>query len=350
MHASSLLALEDRLLAVERELRLLDRATPSNFWAEVERLGVPRVVAEDAPRFRYLGLPPNRALAQGELTEVEALLSRELALTGGVSARARVILELLAERTRELELECRLLGADDGGRRVLIEQRYAVDGPLLVEAHELAEAWARVEIEVTSTRAEVALASALERLSREAGLSITIEERPIAALAAVTERSLLVRSGARVSPQEAERVFSHEVTAHLLPRLRAAGAGPPYRVGTREADADEEGRAILCEERVSALGPGRRRQLALRHLAAEYVRVGRPFSEARAELTERGASEREAAEVLCRALRGGGLAREILYLPAYLRVKRAFDEAPALEREFERGRVSVAAARRLASA
>lgn len=361
MHVGRLTALEDRLLAVEREIRLLDRATPRNFWAEVERLSGTRMADGDAPRFRYAARPCDLPRLERELAETEAALSREFGPSGDVDARALVTATLLSERARELVLECRLVSSE--GRRVdraLAAERFAVDESLERQAQELAEAWlgaraleaddgSELEADGGSARA-VSLAEELGRLAAAAGLAFLIEERPIATLAAVTERSLLVRTGALVSASEARRVFAHEVVAHLLPRLRAGVEGPPYRVGTCEADADEEGRAILCEERAMALGSARKRQLGLRHLAAVSVRSGRPFAEARVELTRRGASEREVVEVLCRVLRGGGLAREIVYLPGYLRVKRALEAEPRLERELERGRVSIAAARRLAHA
>ena len=47
--------------------------------------------------------------------------------------------------------------------------------------------------------------------------------------------------------------------------------------------------------------------------------------------------------------RGGGLAREVAYVPAYHEVAHAFAENAELERWFERGRVSLGAARDLVS-
>jgi hypothetical protein len=48
-------------------------------------------------------------------------------------------------------------------------------------------------------------------------------------------------------------------------------------------------------------------------------------------------------------MRGGGLAREIAYLPAYLEVRAAFAENPWLEVYFQRGKVSLEAARILSA-
>jgi hypothetical protein len=49
--------------------------------------------------------------------------------------------------------------------------------------------------------------------------------------------------------------------------------------------------------------------------------------------------------VAARVHRGGGLGREIVYLPARFRVRAAFETDASLELMFERGRVSVDAAR-----
>jgi hypothetical protein len=66
-----------------------------------------------------------------------------------------------------------------------------------------------------------------------------------------------------------------------------------------------------------------------------------------ARLTRLGAALEESAEIALRAHRGGGLAREIVYLPAYLEVKEALARDPGLERFLERGRISLDAARKL---
>ena len=49
--------------------------------------------------------------------------------------------------------------------------------------------------------------------------------------------------------------------------------------------------------------------------------------------------------VAARAHRGGGLGREVVYLPAFLRVKEALAEEPGLWGALGSGRVSVEAAR-----
>jgi hypothetical protein len=91
----------------------------------------------------------------------------------------------------------------------------------------------------------------------------------------------------------------------------------------------------------------RRRDLAMRDLAGLAVGAGADWVETVRVLVDHGVAPRRAVTVCARVHRGGGLAREIVYLPAYHRVRTAFEQEPALETWLERGRISVAAARTL---
>jgi hypothetical protein len=157
---------------------------------------------------------------------------------------------------------------------------------------------------------------------------------------------VFVRAGAALSEREAERIARHELEAHVLPRLAARDeACPIYRAGTRGAAEDEEGRALSIEERLGFLGAERRRELALRHTLAVGVRVGASFADSWESVKESGLEGASALDPLLRAHRGGGLGREIVYLPAFVRVRAAFARDPWLEGQLARGRVSLAAAR-----
>jgi hypothetical protein len=61
----------------------------------------------------------------------------------------------------------------------------------------------------------------------------------------------------------------------------------------------------------------------------------------------RGATLGDALALAARAHRGGGLAREVVYLPALCRVANALTADPSLETWLEHGRVSVEAAHEL---
>jgi hypothetical protein len=118
-----------------------------------------------------------------------------------------------------------------------------------------------------------------------------------------------------------------------------------FRVGSAKSADDEEGRALLLERGAGVLEGSRKRELARRHLAARAVRLGASFRDIVSELFQLGQDIASAVEAACRAARGGGLARELVYLASLSRVMRAFESEPELEGYFEHGRVSVEAAR-----
>lgn len=180
-------------------------------------------------------------------------------------------------------------------------------------------------------------------------LPIRISGSPDMACAAATGDGLVVvRTGVSHTVDAARRIALHEIYAHALPRARAAEESIGlFAVGTAGAADDEEGRALLIEERHGLLDDARRRELAVRHLAAKAVRGSADFVETVRHLGDRGIPTREAVFVAARTHRGGGLARELVYLPALFRVRAAFAADPGLEAWCERGRISVLAARAL---
>jgi hypothetical protein len=67
-------------------------------------------------------------------------------------------------------------------------------------------------------------------------------------------------------------------------------------------------------------------------------------------LLSRGASVTTAVRIVSRVQRGGGLAREIVYLPAMVRVARATAADAIVERLMSRGRIAADAAKTVAGA
>jgi hypothetical protein len=88
-----------------------------------------------------------------------------------------------------------------------------------------------------------------------------------------------------------------QLLAHALPRARSAHAPLLLlRAGTAGSIESEEGRALLVEARAEKLGPARRRELALRHVAALAVRRGADFEETFRALAVRGAERARALD------------------------------------------------------
>lgn len=336
------------LLFAEQQIRLIDRVAPLNLVAERERLLAALGRGEPLElRFRY-GNAPDLSRLRSDLTR----LAEHLA--GGDDLAA-----LYGARAAELEREAATVEAV--GRtdfRRLARLRFAVEPEADVEAvDELVRSWLRLEpaepsgelVDSADATHPRSLLSLLRARIGASGLGIRVELRPsLPTVAAAGRDIVLVRPGVRLSLARAQRIARHELEGHVFPRMAAARETLGiFRAGASRSAEHEEGRALLIEERAGLLNDERRRELALRHVAACAVRDGASLVDVVSDLARRGAAGASALEIALRAFRGGGLAREVVYLPAYLRVKAAFAEAPALEGFFERGRVAVAAAQTL---
>lgn len=339
-----LLSVEDSLCKVETQINLLARL--SSGGATVSLAGELQGLLESPaiePR-RLLIFRDWRRPSDG--SQLSAILSAcRLGLRSlGAELRAR----LLEARIDELELELAIARAPAGDTaRKLSSERYRVSPDALEASSTLARDWLQHDIETTSD-SSVDLAGELVRLCRDAAFEFPVRSVELAAQAAVSGDSILVRRGARATRSEARRVFIHEVEGHLLPRMRAARERcPPGRIGTAESDMDEEGRAVYLEETQGLLSSKRRRELACRHLLAERVRTAGALEACAAAIELVGdVGPVLVASALARVLRGGGLAREIIYLPGLLRIRRAAECPPVMD-FLARGRYSVASARRL---
>jgi hypothetical protein len=103
----------------------------------------------------------------------------------------------------------------------------------------------------------------------------------------------------------------------------------------------------VLEERGGFLAPGRRRELATRHVAVETMRSGATFVEtARVLIRTHGVPSTLAVRACERAYRGGdgvggGLGRERVYLESWRRVRARLEARPEDEDFVSAGRVSV---------
>ncbi|MBI2395819.1 MAG: DUF1704 domain-containing protein [Deltaproteobacteria bacterium] len=169
---------------------------------------------------------------------------------------------------------------------------------------------------------------------------VLVRER-VGSLAAAGDGVVIVAAGRATSDRETVRVVVHEIEGHVLPRERGrAGRFGIESAGSAGASEDEEGRALLLEERGGFMGGQRRRSLAARHVAARMVERGATFVDvvrAAREVASPNealsiASLDEALSIAERVMRGGylrgrdvfsGLGRERVYLTARARVGRA---------------------------
>lgn len=335
-------------------MRLLSCVTPEN--AESERVRLLRSFEQGD------GSMPRWSYARASFTELRRALERaehELASTDDAVAR------LYAARLREIADEADVASACGttalGG---LAKARFAsTDDAVVSEARARAQAWAAnrdthdgeplVESDGTER------GSLLTRLREEVGKRrlpfVVVVDPRLVALAATGERHILVASKRRVTREDVERTVVHEIEAHALPRTRAAGASLGiFRFGTARGIDDQEGLALVIEERHGFLGPRRTRELGVRHLAVLAMDDGATFVDTVKTLVrDHDVPIAKAVLVAERVHRGGtgiaGLGRERIYIEAFLRVSAAFQKTPSVEAVVANGQVGLDAAAVLAA-
>lgn len=343
------IAIERLLARAERAIALVERCRPLNAVAEQKRLREGwRSGRRLRPEFVYASRP--------DLSELRRVLE---AIAEGLE-HSGMLESLYARRAAELAIEAAAAEHVDlpefAARAAL---RFPVDdGEDGRRALELAERWSAEPPPSDGAepchvsddeRDPQSLIAALRRAVGERRLAFRV--RAVADLqsaAASGDSIILVRTGLRQRANEVARIVVHEIEGHALVRARAAREPLGlFAVGSARGADDEEGRALHLEQSTGHLDARRRSELGRRHLAAVALRGGADFVEVVELLVERNASHAEALDVAARIHRGGGLGREIVYLPALCRVSSALDSDPELQSFLERGRLSVDAARTL---
>jgi hypothetical protein len=343
---------ERLLIEAVRSIRLLGSVVPRNAAQERARLIEAFESGGSAtPRWTY---------ARSDHAALRKALARA---AQRLDDDAHPVGQLYAERARELEIEAALASeAGTGVLGALARARFRSTNPAKAgEATILARKWINEGREgADASSGEVTLSddavpgSLLTRMREEVsrlGLPFAVVVQPsLAALAATGERHILVAANRSCTKDDVERTVMHEIEAHAIPRTRAVQARLAiFSIGTARGIDDQEGLALVLEERHGYLGPKRKRELAARHLAVEAMDGGARFNEnVSALVKEHGLSVRDAVLVAERAYRGGdgatpGLGRERVYLEAFVRVgehlaKRATDEGILTS-----GQISVAA-------
>jgi len=341
---------ERLLVEAVRSVRLLGSVVPRNAAQERARLVEAFEAGQVAtPRWSY---------ARSDHTALRKALARA---AQRLEAEAHPVGLLYADRARELELEAALASeAGTGVLGALARARFRFANPAKAgEATILARKWINEGREATeASSGEVIMSDAavagslLTRMREEVGrlyLPFAVVVQPsLAALAATGERHILIAANRACTREDVERTVMHEIEAHAIPRTRAAQARLAiFQIGTARGIDDQEGFALVLEERGNFLSPKRKRELAARHLAVEAMDGGARFHEnVQALVKEHDLTVREAVLVAERAYRGGdgmtpGLGRERIYLEAFLRVGEHLAKKPTDEGILTSGQISI---------
>jgi hypothetical protein len=324
-------------------VRVIAANTPVNLRCELSRLErMWRNSGAAAPRFAYEP-PPDHA----RLRAVLDAIAGELSTHGELG-------EIYAGRARELADDAALCEtAGTGGLWAAARRRYARRDRFDAEADAAADAWL-AEVDAPSPAAEPLVRSddersplsLVSRLRQEIGrrrlpLRVVIKDN-LASLAATGDGFVQVIAGRPLTPRDVERTVLHEIAGHVEPRVLASSARLGiFVLGTARGSDDQEGRALVLERAAGFLDLARRREIALRHLAARSVEARADFVATARLLLDRGATLEAALRIAARAHRGGGLGREAVYLPALLRVEAAVAADGAIDRVLGAGRVAV---------
>ncbi len=337
------------LAVAASRIRVIACNTPVNLRVELERLAaVFETSRRSEPHFCYEASPNHGELRRG-LEALAAELEREGDLGRLYAARAH---ELCEEATL-----CEAAGGPELWQAA--RQRFAERDRFDGEADQTATAWladdASPADSATTVRSDderdpgsliCRMRSALGKLK----LPFRVLVNPnLASLAATGEGVVQIVDGRVMSRRDVDRTVLHEIEGHVLPRHAASRAPVAlFAVATRRGLDDQEGRALAIERARGFLDLGRRREIALRHVAARAVARRADFVETVALLEKQDAPLRDALRIAARVHRGGGLAREAVYLPALLRVEDARRRDPSIDKILASGRVSVDAAPALA--
>jgi len=177
------------------------------------------------------------------------------------------------------------------------------------------------------------------------GIHIAIRvDSGLIANAAVGERTVFI-ADRRFGAREAKRLATHEVLGHLVSafngRTQLLGI---FGVGTAGSYGDQEGVSIYLEELAGLLDASRRRTLAGRLLATHAMHSGVTFGDAARALTfEHGFTSVDAVTLCERSYRGGGVARDAVYLGGWLKVRAALLQGRATIEELQSGKTSLSA-------
>lgn len=334
----------DVVQSCARELSILGRCTPLN--AASERFRLARALERGA------AASPKWVYSTHDVGPVRTrLLAAKRALEDGPLG------ELVARRIEELLVECELVrhvGKPTLG--VLARQRFGARGDVAErETKDLALAFtarAPEKRDERLVRSDASCEGSVLTLMRAAVLRLALPFdievcETLSALAATGHRTILVAAKRQVPVRVAERTVLHEISGHALPRARARMMPHPiFSIGTAGGHDDQEGWALLLEERSGFLDDERRFELGARHLGTIAMRDGATFVDVARKLRALGMSTETAIIQAERAFRGSdgtrpGLGREAVYLEAFVRVKRHLQRHPRDEALLASGQISV---------
>ena len=340
--------------AVERADRSMDEiassfdfllaVTPINAnaaWQEFKANGYDR-----PPRFLYR---PLTLLVEGQKRRLYSIALDRL--------EDPVLHQIYREKRQELDLQLTLIGDREKAR--FVEFGRALYGPVEPSLRKAAAeilagtGGAKRVPALAPDRDEVVDCFYVERRARSMmmdyqrrydGFDAAIELRDdVPAGLLVSGRRLLISRRTRMMRHRVDALLSHEVGVHLLTYFNGSAQGlRVFRTGLADYEGMQEGLAVFAEFLAGGFTPERLRLLAARVVGCDLMLDGASFVESFRVLTQDYDFDAETAfGLLLRVFRGGGLAKDAIYLRGLLSLLSHLKAGGALD-PFWMGKISAA--------
>lgn len=243
-----------------------------------------------------------------------------------------VLHQIYRDKRQELDLQLTLIAEREKARFVEFGRALygAVEPSLLKAASEVLSGTARRAPSLAPDDAEVVDCFHVERRARAMmmsyhqrydGFDAAIELRDdVPAGLLVSGPRLLISRRTRMMRHRVDALLSHEVGVHLLTYFNGSAQGlRVFRTGLAGYEGMQEGLAVFAEFLAGGFTPERLRLFAARVVGCEMMLAGAPFVESFRHLTrEHGFDAETAFGLLLRVYRGGGLAKDAIYLRGLL--------------------------------
>lgn len=271
------------------------------------------------------------------------LLYRPLTIAGDRQKRALfsigldhledpVLTTLYREKQQELDLQLSLLGARETSRFIDIGR--ALYGPvepsLLKAANDIIEALPARKRSAAKTDESADPGFVQKRAKtmidayagQSSDFSATIELRDdLPAGLMVSGGKLLISTSTAMAKTRVEALLSHEVGVHLLTYFNGSAQGLRlFRSGLAGYEGMQEGLAVLAEYLVGGMTEARLRLIAARVIGCNAMLGGASFVECFRMVRELGLTPSGAFNLTLRVYRGGGLAKDAIYLRGLLEI------------------------------
>jgi uncharacterized protein (TIGR02421 family) len=265
-----------------------------------------------------------------------------------------VLHQIYREKQQELDLQLTLIGAREKAR--FVEFGRALYGPV---EPSLRKAAAEVldgtrdakRMPAAADDDEVVDCFYVERKARSMmmhyhkhydGFDAAIELRDdVPAGLLVSGRRLLISRRTRMMRHRVDALLSHEVGVHLLTYFNGSAQGlRVFRTGLSGYEGMQEGLAVFAEFLAGGFTPERLRLLAARVVGCDLMLAGASFVDSFRTLTQDCDFDAETAfGLLLRVFRGGGLAKDAIYLRGLLSLLSHLKGGGALD-PFWMGKIS----------